>query len=540
MEKVFYYSGVYFSESKLPVYIFDSTRFNDVQKRNFKNIFQKFEDVSPNRSHVLVMFNSGMKNCSWGLTVKTMISILSKQIKNNYLKNIFVVHSTWSIKTIIQLVINVGNDNANIILKKLLNFSAKKDNSKGYERKDDNFFVSFNTLSELNEYINLKSVKISLKVLQDDFETLCILQNLKSKYDNNIKKSIVSKELDLIFYTKFYKIFKILDQYSHKKKLIFDGVEDDVETNILLFCIKNNQSIWLNDWNLSSIASLFKKIIFELQNPLVPLELISDEIKGVENVIDNFNSVLKFHENNNPNHFEILIQLFNMCKRISDNNRTTYYSPLSLALSLHLSLTHVKISNYDYKNFKGIIFIKYIIQYWNEIQSALGTLYHKVEVITPEVHQKDSTFFYEFENSGNEILMKNKDFSSSSMIELNINLSYENKKQTHKFFSNDFDVKIMINDKNLSSENCQFEDDMQNNCNSTVEPVEKMSLLDFSTNNIINKTFSTLKDQLNTSKCSFDSYEFLGIYSSSPKEIFKKSMIRGKKVSKLVEFFDSY
>lgn len=327
LERCFYRSQTYDPESKSPLYVLDTTfapltvlsngnSKNDVNNNNITNNITnntegnylntdnnenqlKLDDFidrlsvkAPTESHSLIIFTNGFyrssgKNDESFKLPLNLIKIL-KSIPNNSKKKlikVYIVHSNWVFKSMVDLINKFYGTNTQII--------------------------NCENLSSLSHYIDITKIPISLHTYVIDkiqFKNKIIL----NRHFSQLYSRPLTIYSDLLPINQFQRIFNNLIAYLSNPDLdvqlsINDWTtiikcsalsdETKISIDILSECLKRDQAIILSDYSFLEHYMIIIKFILKLSNSkysLIPLELLL--YKKDKNAInfDNINEVNSF------------------------------------------------------------------------------------------------------------------------------------------------------------------------------------------------------------------------------------------------------
>lgn len=321
VDRCYYRTTTFDPESSLPLYVLDSTFvpatiLNNTPPSSPSDSFdsqpklQKFVDriISklPYENHALVVFTNGFSSPSQqdqsssttdqSTNLKLPLNII-KILKNlpqdskKYLKKIYIVHSTWLLKSIVEL------------FNKFYSFNSSS----------HPIILNCDNLSSLAHYIDITKIPISLHTYLID----------KIQYKNN--KIILNRHLTPIYgcpltiyslhnsssldnsslpLTQFQRIFNNLIAYLSNKDL--DVVlslndwktiircsalsnETKISIDILSDCLKRDQLLVLSDYSFLEHYMIIVKFMLKLSNssnPLIPLEILISHNQSSKSDLD--------------------------------------------------------------------------------------------------------------------------------------------------------------------------------------------------------------------------------------------------------------
>lgn len=312
MDRVFYKSFVDVG-TNYPVYIFDTSFLPQPDEIDYDELIITLITLLPNHRYILVMFNCGLNHINWLWGLKFLKKFLINDHNNLY--QLISVHDSWFIKSLTLLLVN-------------------------YSWKNSLQFIHCQNLSQLNHQLPVKNLKISLNIWKYDNSSLI----LNKKISDN----------DLLYH--IYQLFNIIDQNLKKIPIIFLKPGNKVNSMILFNCIVSSQLFFINDWDLLSIVSVFKKLLSNLKYPLIPLWLIDSS--------NSFDDIINYHKKIGRGYDALLYRLFTFFDKvlITDSN----HSSTTLAKCLASCLGQV--GNKDMPVM--INYISSIIDNWEKISRS--------------------------------------------------------------------------------------------------------------------------------------------------------------------------
>lgn len=398
MERIFYEADTKDAYTNLPIYVFDTSFLPSPDLINYDEFIPTLMNVLPKHPYVLVMLSCGLNKISWIWGIKFLKTFLSSDNKINNLDNlnkIITVHDSWFVKSITQILTNYNFTKKNLSsLNKAFesfnnfnlsdSFNQVSNNSSVLLSLPPNLVINCSTLSQLTFYIDIRRLKLSLNVYKHN---LLLEPNITFTFPiNHIINDTtkINQHLNPIFFHHFYQIFNIINLFGDKVELIFHKPGNKANTDILYQCIKRNQLIWINDWDLYCIATTFKKLLMDLPQPLISASIVSLPIKNnFENTLSSFNKLMshynKFEDNN---YGMVLYQLLQLCSRIISNPSLTKHTSLSMSkcLSYCISQELISLQNKDRVLIITRIFKNYL-DFWPQIQPLYQEKFPSIDQI---------------------------------------------------------------------------------------------------------------------------------------------------------------
>lgn len=365
MDRIFYKSSIVDEPKKVPVYIFDTSFLPSPEIINYDEFILTLMKLLPNEPYTLIMFGGGLNKISWIWGLKFIKKFLIDDANLNNLNKILMVHESWFIKTLTSILnnYNLTKKNLSFLNKMIENFTM--DNNMNLEKFgsfDNGLVINCKDLFELNQYFDITKLKISLNVYKHDY-SLNNCDNLKDfkNLNFNINKFNPVK-VNEIFKYHFYQIFDIIYIFGDKVELIFHKPGNKISSEIFVSCIKRDQLLWINDWDLYCIATSFKKLVVELP-VLLPIKSIHLPVTD-KSLIKNFREILK---SLNKDLSLVLVKIFELFNKLISNPKTKLTSQI-LAKNFVSVLTHETFLKSNEPNLIiGINFIKKVIDTWDQL-----------------------------------------------------------------------------------------------------------------------------------------------------------------------------
>lgn len=395
MDRIFYNTGVYDVPKGVPIYIFDTSFLPSPEIINYDEFIPTLMSLLPRDPYTLIMFSSGLNKISWTWGIKFLKKFLVDENNLNNIHKILSVHDGWFVKSLTSILSNYNLTKKNInVLNRLLESFDLSDKKEEFNL--DSKIINCDNLAQLNDFIDITKLKISLNVYKHDYhlESTSPLINIKAidfkqfnsmnfimhkQDDFDSDDSFISTEsshetetgMSDGFKFHFYQIFNIIFNYGDKVELLFHKPGNKVNSEIFYNCIKRNQILWINDWDLHCIATCFRKLINELPGPLIKTELIELPIRE-QTLSHSLHKVLSSLIKD----FQILlIQLFNVFNKLVKNNSQTKLTPTILAKNFVICLSHEVYLKANESNLIIVNnFIKKLIENWDHINHPYKSL----------------------------------------------------------------------------------------------------------------------------------------------------------------------
>ncbi|CCH47133.1 hypothetical protein BN7_6744 [Wickerhamomyces ciferrii] len=353
-EKAFFKTDTIDPFTGLPIYVFDSNflpylnesfdkeQFEMLMVKAFKKIIARI----PKHPYVLIAFTSGFKNFnnsnnSW-VTCLKCYQILPDELKN-FLKKIYIVHESWLVRSMIQVLNNV------------LRVGFLKTNSFSGEKIDR--LIYCNDLTELSKHIDITKIRISLDVYLYDlqFEPRLIIpySSKKNSKDYKFYKDLI-----------FNRISKRLLIESCDYELVFTKPGNPKRLGILYDAIERGNYLDVSQWDIYVIGSLYLSILRNDFDTLIPIDMIELPISDEYNyTLETFHKIIKTKGN-----FDVLTKFFEILIKLIENNQWTKHDLKTISKTITPTLCNLKIS---LKNSDSIAigqrFIKNLLINWDQI-----------------------------------------------------------------------------------------------------------------------------------------------------------------------------
>lgn len=330
IDRCYYRTSTFDPETSLPLYVLDTTflpssLFNSIDldsQPKLQEFVNNIIDKIPTENHGLVLFTNGFykssnsiindknnKNNNTNSTsnnnsisdLKLPINIIKilKLIptdKKKFLIKIYIVHSTWLLKSIVELFNKFYS----------LNSSSHPT------------IINCDNLTTLSHYIDITKIPISLHTylidkIQYKNNKIILNRHLIPIYGRpltiySLHNSLLSSNNNLLPLNQFARIFNNLIAYLSNKNLDIQLSSNDwltiircsalsnetkISIDILSDCLKRDQLIVLSDYSFLEHYMIIVKFILKLsnsKNPLIPLEILISFNNSNKNEID-FNDI---------------------------------------------------------------------------------------------------------------------------------------------------------------------------------------------------------------------------------------------------------
>ncbi|CAK9437083.1 uncharacterized protein LODBEIA_P15210 [Lodderomyces beijingensis] len=431
MERIFYGTDYRDPITNYPIYIFDTSYLPSTEVIDYNELIPTLMQCLPLKPYVLVIFSSGLNRISWLWGLKFIKNFMMVDNNSGYnlrnLVKIFLVHDSWFIKSVTSMLYNYNSTRKNLVmLNKLMDtFSLNSDGLGGQTE-----VIHCNNLSQLSEYLDITKLKTSLNVYEYDFqleESIKLSMKLTPTINPYVTLSPVKHPL---FYHHIYQFFHIIDSNGSKVELLFYKPGKKAKIDILYQCLLRNQLIWINDWDLYSISTTFKRLLSELPHPLIPMDEIilpvEDNFEFTSGIFQKINIRHRCCQQT-ENYDTLLLQLFECFHELILNEAVTKHtsSTIGKCMSHCLSQTVVSSDNSDTQIISR--FIKNVLEHWEQIRGS-----------------------FEFP-SVEDIVFGN--YQETSMVEDSFDESYD---ITFQDENNDNESRIAFNTRSMLSENTKL------------------------------------------------------------------------------------
>ncbi|GCE99216.1 hypothetical protein ZYGM_003758 [Zygosaccharomyces mellis] len=345
------------------IYVFDSTYLPSSEEVGDKqvydllidNLMDKLIAKIPSAPFILVVFSSGFlqKKISWVYGIK-MFSKLPKELRA-YLQKAYIVHESFFIKTVYQVLTNALNiktlgNNA------LLDFSNSKNSLDSLQNAT---IVHVADLTDLSALVDITRLRISLNVYLYDYQFSEYI-DVPRQYFDRLSPLGARQYRQLIF----DKIFKRLELDATKHELVFQRPGSYKRVNILLDIIERNNYIDLSQWDIYSLASVFLHFLKHKSLPLIPIDLITLPISDdFEYTYATFCSMVKHNQ-----YWDLLETIFPLFIVQLEHCDVTMHDPRTLSKALCPPLCQEKMSMMSADRLAiGTRFIRNLLEHFPEI-----------------------------------------------------------------------------------------------------------------------------------------------------------------------------
>lgn len=349
------------------IYVFDSTYLPEPQiigndKQVYDLLIDKLMDTLieklPSAPYSLVVFSSGFsqKKISWVYGVK-MFAKIPKELKY-YLQKTYIVHESFFIRTVYQVLSNAMSIN---FLTKMKRYNNELTTPLEEDIAEGSSFsiIHVPDLTSLSKLIDITRLRISLNVYLHDYN-LSEYIDVPKVYFTRLSDISKRKYRQLIF----DKIYKKLSIQASQTELVFQKPGSYKKVNIFLDIIERNNYIDISQWDIYSLASVFLNFLKNKANPLVPIDLITLPILDtVQYTADIFEKIISFNK-----YYDLYITIFPLFISILDSSEKSQHTSKSLSKAIAPSLCKEKISitNKD-RIAVGTRFIKNLLENFNSV-----------------------------------------------------------------------------------------------------------------------------------------------------------------------------
>lgn len=349
------------------IYVFDSTYLPEPQiigndKQVYDLLIDKLMDTLieklPSAPYSLVVFSSGFsqKKISWVYGIK-MFAKIPKELKY-YLQKTYIVHESFFIRTVYQVLSNAMSIKFLTNMKKYNNelvTPLEEDTAEGSSFS----IIHVPDLSSLSRLIDITRLRISLNVYLHDYN-LSEYIDVPDLYFTRLSDISKRKYRQLIF----DKIYKKLSIQAPQTELVFQKPGSYKKVNIFLDIIERNNYIDISQWDIYSLASVFLNFLKNKANPLVPIDLITLPILDtVQYTADIFEKIISFNK-----YYDLYITIFPVFISILDSSERSQHTSKSLSKAIAPSLCKERISMTNKDRIAvGTRFIKNLLENFNAV-----------------------------------------------------------------------------------------------------------------------------------------------------------------------------
>lgn len=346
MDRIFFKSGVVDAYTQLPVYVFDTLYLPLPLVINYDQFIPTLLAFLPTEPYVLVMFSCGLNKINWLWGVKFLRQFLDSPQNVANVCKIIAVHESWFVRSITQLLTNFAMSKRGLTLATL----------------KTSVLTSCESLADLLQFVDITRLKLSLNIYRHDAVlTLLPVIDLQCPCDYVITSHTRYTPDNAAFLHHFHQLLRILHQHGPKVELLFHRPGNRLASDILFQCMRRNQVIWINEWDLYCIALCFRKILHETPKLLdvdrIPLPMSDDK----RYTSSTFASM--------PQR-DVLAQVVDMLARLG-GAPATKHTPSSLARALCHALTHERPSQLSRERPAiAMRFLKNVIIHWPTIRHS--------------------------------------------------------------------------------------------------------------------------------------------------------------------------
>ncbi|KAK5781689.1 hypothetical protein RI543_000875 [Arxiozyma heterogenica] len=327
-------------------------------EKTSRNKVTNYHEKLPSAPYSLVVFSSGFsqKKISWVYGIK-MFAKIPKELKY-YLQKTYIVHESFFIRTVYQVL-------SNAMCIKFLTNMKKYNNELTTPLEEDTAegssfsIIHVPDLTSLSRLIDITRLRISLNVYLHDYN-LSEYIDVPDLYFTRLSDISKRKYRQLIF----DKIYKKLSIQAPQTELVFQKPGSYKKVNIFLDIIERNNYIDISQWDIYSLASVFLNFLKNKANPLVPIDLITLPILDtVQYTADIFEKIIAFNK-----YYDLYITIFPLFISILDSFERSQHTSKSLSKAIAPSLCKEKISMTNKDRIAvGTRFIKNLLENFNPV-----------------------------------------------------------------------------------------------------------------------------------------------------------------------------
>lgn len=363
MERVFYRLDCTDAYTGLPIYIFDTSYLPAPELIDYDGFIPTLMQHVPSQPYVLCMFSCGLSRVSWIWGIKFVKLFLDPDANNLHnLAKIITVHDSWFVKLVTQILTNYS------LTKKSLSQINRLFEPDALVASSAGLVASCSSLSDLSQYVDITKLKLSLNVYKADLQHEPHIEFAHPVLRLIGPGSTILRRHPVLFHH-FYQIFNILNLYGDRVERLFHRPGNKVSSDILYRCVLRNQLIWINDWDLYCILTVFKRLLLDLPHPLVPADAIVLPIKDdFQSTLVAFNTIVSGYNAHDPNYASVLYQLMDLCARMAANSDITCHSSLTLAKCLSHCLAQELVLHQN-RDLVVVVsrFVKNVLDHWHGI-----------------------------------------------------------------------------------------------------------------------------------------------------------------------------
>lgn len=339
MDKVVHISKTFDPATRLPLVVIDSSQFPPSKSEIYSQMASLVLQRLPKNDYVVLFFACGAPNKpSWSWVAKTY-SMLDRPTKKR-IKKVYVVHESWWVRAVTEMLRGV--------------VSSK------FKRK----IIHVGSLSQLAQHLDFTLLNIKPKVYIHNAKVekqITIPRHNTPVFGVNIDYSY--EKTQYILPRLWYDIFSYLRVTAPNTKGIFNNAEYEMQValvHILKDAYDRQQTLDLDDYGPHITASLLKLYLYNLPNPILPVNSISLPLQ------DSMEYTLKVWENLPGLSHRLLGDLMSLLTNIVAHSSRTMQTPTSLAVCLAKPLSGVSSTN---KEGSAIAtrFCRNLIEFWPNI-----------------------------------------------------------------------------------------------------------------------------------------------------------------------------
>ncbi|SCV00830.1 LAMI_0G07558g1_1 [Lachancea mirantina] len=336
-----------------PIHVFDSTYLPSPEVFDSKEVYNDVIDQLmdeliiqlPETPCSLIVFSSGfMQNkLSWVFGVK-MFSKIPKE-RRDKIRNIYVVHESFFVRTVSQVLANALN----------IKFLGNKSKLES--------LIHVSNLAELAAFVDIRGLRISLNVYLFDLE-------VTGDVELGIESGLDPKSFEQRQYRQlvFDKIFRRLRMDAPLTELVFQRPGSYQKVNILLGVIRRNNYVDLSQWDIYSLGSTFLHFLKNKTKPIFPIDLIPLPINdSYEYTYNTFVSMMMYN-----GYYELTKSVFKLFSALLMNTETSRHDYKSLSKCLTPTLCQEKVSiNSGDRLAVGYRYVKNVLTHFSKLTEEI-------------------------------------------------------------------------------------------------------------------------------------------------------------------------
>ncbi|CAN3358437.1 protein Ecm25p [Diutina catenulata] len=381
MERIFYAAGTTDPVTQLPIYLFDTSFLPPTDDIDYEQFIPVMLQALPRTPFCLIMFSLGLNKISWMWGVKFLKRFLSDKRNVANLQKMVTVHDSWFVKSLTQILTNYHvTVNSLSSLNKYIDVASSNivELFAAYNAHHVKL-ITCSSLSQLSHYFDISKLKISLNVYRHDHKLGPL--ELAMRYTPLVNPyTRVNSDTHPVFYHHLTQLLVILRDHGTEVELLWHRPGNKTSSDILYQCLNRNQLLWINDWDIYCIGTVYKRILAELSSPLVPAPSIPLPMDDSEAfTVATYRKIHQAHVDAGSGFERLLYATTEMCWHLQKSRAATRHSLASVAKCMAHCLSHEGVSRSNDAAVAVVTrMMAQMITYWPEIVQQVS-----VEPLTP-------------------------------------------------------------------------------------------------------------------------------------------------------------